>query len=63
MPTWVEVSITLGALAAFMLMYAIFSKLFPIISLWEIKEGQELEKQVAVETEPEGLPSPSFSSP
>ncbi len=61
MPTWVEVSITLGALAAFMLMYAIFSKLFPIISLWEIKEGQELEKQVAVETEPEGFPA--FSSP
>ncbi len=40
-PTWVEISITAGAFAAFMLLYAIFSKLFPIISRWEISEGSE----------------------
>ena len=34
-PTWVEWSITAGGFAAFGLMYMLFSKLFPIISLWE----------------------------
>jgi molybdopterin-containing oxidoreductase family membrane subunit len=40
-PTWVEVSITAGAVAFFMLLYMIFTKLFPIISIWEVREGRE----------------------
>jgi len=40
-PTWVEWSITLASFSAFILLYVIFSKLFPIISIWEIKEGKE----------------------
>jgi molybdopterin-containing oxidoreductase family membrane subunit len=35
-PTWVEWSITAGGFAAFALMYLLFSKVFPIISLWEL---------------------------
>jgi Ni/Fe-hydrogenase subunit HybB-like protein len=42
-PTWVEWSITAGGFAAFGLMYILFSKVFPIISIWETspsKNGQ-----------------------
>jgi molybdopterin-containing oxidoreductase family membrane subunit len=39
MPTWVELSITLGAFAYFLFLYLAFAKLFPIISIWEYKEG------------------------
>jgi molybdopterin-containing oxidoreductase family membrane subunit len=35
-PTWVEWSITAGGFAAFALMYILFSKVFPIISIWEL---------------------------
>ncbi|MEM4297109.1 MAG: NrfD/PsrC family molybdoenzyme membrane anchor subunit, partial [Nitrososphaerota archaeon] len=34
-PTWVELSITAGAFSLFMLIYLVFSKLFPIVSIWE----------------------------
>ncbi|MFQ5891733.1 MAG: NrfD/PsrC family molybdoenzyme membrane anchor subunit [Candidatus Methanofastidiosia archaeon] len=42
-PTWVEWSITLGCFAIFVLSYAIFSKLFPVISVWEVEEAKNLE--------------------
>jgi molybdopterin-containing oxidoreductase family membrane subunit len=41
-PSWVEWSITLGAFAAFVLIFTIFSKFMPLISIWEVKE--EFEK-------------------
>ena len=34
-PTWVEWSITAGAFAMFILLYTLFSKIFPVISIWE----------------------------
>lgn len=37
-PTWVELAITIGALAGFALLYTVFSKVFPIISSWELSE-------------------------
>ena len=37
-PTWVEGSITVAALAAFLLLYTLFSRLFPILSIWETAE-------------------------
>lgn len=39
-PTWVEISLFLGSIAYFVLLYVIFTKLFPIVSIWEFKEGQ-----------------------
>jgi len=39
-PTWVEWSITAAALAGFALIYILFSKLFPIVSIWETREGE-----------------------
>jgi molybdopterin-containing oxidoreductase family membrane subunit len=38
-PTWVEWAITAGALAGFVLVYFLFSRLFPIVSVWETAEG------------------------
>jgi molybdopterin-containing oxidoreductase family membrane subunit len=40
-PSLTEVSITIAGFAAFALFYVIFTKLFPIISAWEVKEGRE----------------------
>ena len=36
--TIVEISITLAALAGFVLLFVIFAKIFPIISIWEVVE-------------------------
>jgi len=38
-PTWVEVTLALGTVGYFVLLYALFTKLFPIIAVWEYKEG------------------------
>jgi molybdopterin-containing oxidoreductase family membrane subunit len=38
-PTWVEVTIMAGTFGYFVLLYAVFTKLFPIIAIWEYKEG------------------------
>jgi hypothetical protein len=37
-PTWVEWSITFGGTAAFLLMYMLFTKVFPMVSIWETRE-------------------------
>ncbi len=34
-PTWIEVSISAAGLAGFALLYLIFSRLFPLIAVWE----------------------------
>ena len=36
-PTWVEITITAGTFAAMALLYMLFSKVVPIISVWELK--------------------------
>lgn len=40
-PTWVEWSILAGCFALFTMIYMIFTKVFPIVSLWEVQEGRE----------------------
>jgi molybdopterin-containing oxidoreductase family membrane subunit len=40
-PSWVELSIMAGTFSGFVLVYMIATKFFPIISIWEIKEGRE----------------------
>jgi molybdopterin-containing oxidoreductase family membrane subunit len=44
-PTWVEVSITAGAFAAFVLILLIFAKVVPLISIWEVAEEHETEEE------------------
>src|SRR3989338_8892276 len=48
-PTWVEWAITAGAFAVFFLLYCLFAKIFPILSIWEMREGQERGIQDTVE--------------
>ena len=38
-PRWVEILITAGTVAYFIFLYAVFTKLFPIVAIWEYKEG------------------------
>lgn len=44
-PNWVEWSITFGTLAGIFLVITLFAKIFPIVSIWEVKEGREIEEK------------------
>jgi len=37
-PRWPEVSILAGSLAFFFLLFLLFAKVFPVVSMWEVKE-------------------------
>jgi molybdopterin-containing oxidoreductase family membrane subunit len=43
-PTWVEIVITASTFAAIAMLYMIFSKLFPIIAVWEFKPHPQEEE-------------------
>jgi len=40
-PSWVEWSLFAAFISMFILLYALFTKFFPIVSIWEIREGRE----------------------
>jgi len=42
-PSWVEISITVATFAAMAALYMVFSKLFPIVSLWEFEPHEQEE--------------------
>ena len=44
-PTWVEITITAGTFAGMALLYMLFAKTVPIISIWELKAGQHTVTQ------------------
>jgi molybdopterin-containing oxidoreductase family membrane subunit len=46
-PTWVEIIITVGTFAGMVLLYILFSKAVPIISIWELKVGQHKKVEEA----------------
>lgn len=56
-PTWIEIAITASALAAFALIFTLFAKLFPIVSVWEIREGWERATERAPAEERVGVPA------
>ncbi|MBI4476275.1 MAG: polysulfide reductase NrfD [Acidobacteria bacterium] len=39
-PTWVEITITAATFSAMALLYVLFAKVVPIISIWELKAGE-----------------------
>jgi molybdopterin-containing oxidoreductase family membrane subunit len=41
-PTWIEWGIMLGSFSFFVFLYLLFSRFFPIISIWEVHEGKEV---------------------
>lgn len=55
-PTATEIVITLASFAGFALVITLFAKLFPIISVWEMREGWEQSAQAAE-------PAPALSKP
>ncbi|MFQ6038807.1 MAG: NrfD/PsrC family molybdoenzyme membrane anchor subunit [Candidatus Aminicenantales bacterium] len=58
-PTWVEVAITAGCFATFILLYILFTKIFPIVSIWEIREGEKLGVEETVSRVKSYLPGSS----
>jgi molybdopterin-containing oxidoreductase family membrane subunit len=62
-PSWVELSIMAGTFAGFILLYMLATKLFPIVSIWEIKEGREQSVHEVAERVagylPEHAPAPA----
>ena len=57
------VSLTAGCFAGFILLYALFSKVFPIISVWEIREGRTQGVDEAMERIKGYLPGAEKLSP
>lgn len=56
LPSWVELSILAATFAGFILLYMLATKLFPIISIWEMKEGREQSVQEVAERVASYLP-------
>ncbi len=54
-PTWVEITITAGTFAGMALLYLLFAKAVPIISIWELKTGwhKKIETVAIIEGETE----------
>ncbi len=48
-PTWVELSISAGLVAAFVLLMSLSVKVFPIVSIWEVAEEKEKEATAQLE--------------
>lgn len=61
-PSWVEWSILAGCFAAFTLLYVLFTKLFPIVSIWEVQEGREKSIAEVTERLKTYLPGPQGSA-
>ena len=47
LPSWVELSILAATFSGFILLYMLATKFFPIVSIWEIKEGEHSVREVA----------------
>ena len=47
-PSPIEIMVVAGAIALVALLLLMFSKFFPLIPLWEIKEGQLLKEEIQI---------------
>jgi Ni/Fe-hydrogenase subunit HybB-like protein len=55
-PTWVELAVVAASFAGFALVFTLFAKLFPLISIWEMREGWH-GPEVAAAPEKEARPA------
>ncbi|HEX5634279.1 MAG TPA: hypothetical protein VFX50_13660, partial [Gemmatimonadales bacterium] len=46
-PSPVELGIMLGSIGLFVFLYFVFVQVFPIVSIWEVREGREQRAEVA----------------
>lgn len=58
LPSIIELGITVGSFATFIFLYVVFTKFFPIISIWEIREGREVGLKEVEERVRAYMPSP-----
>lgn len=56
-PTWIEFAVTAACFATFILLYILFTKFFPIISIWELKEGRAIGVKETAERVESYLPN------
>jgi len=49
MPTWEEWAITAASFAFFALLYTLFTKVFPVVAVWEVHEAREHSVPEAIE--------------
>jgi len=56
-PSWIEWSLLASFFAFFIFLYAVFTKFFLIISIWEIREGREHAISEATRRVQRGLPN------
>jgi len=54
--SWVEWSLLASFVAAFVFLYGLFTKFFPIVSIWEVRDGREHALDEVVERVKEVLP-------
>jgi molybdopterin-containing oxidoreductase family membrane subunit len=45
-PSGIEWALTIGSMALFGLLFALFSKFFPMVSVWEVEEMEEFQEEV-----------------
>jgi hypothetical protein len=53
---------TLGFGATFIFLYMLFTKFFPIVSIWEVQEGRERALEEVAERVKSYLPGPEVSN-
>jgi Ni/Fe-hydrogenase subunit HybB-like protein len=58
-PSLVEWGMFVGAIATFILGFVLFARFFPLISIWEIREGREVSVAETTERLQEYLPTPA----
>lgn len=56
-PSITEIALTAASVSLFVLMFLVFFKLFPAVSIWEIEEGRVISEAESVVTIPEPEPS------
>lgn len=57
LPTATELSLTAASVALFMLLFLLFFKLFPAVSLWEVAEGRVVEEAQSQVSMPDPEPN------
>jgi molybdopterin-containing oxidoreductase family membrane subunit len=54
-PSWVELGILVGSFGLFVLFYLLFIQAAPIVSIWEVREGDHLASQKSTPTDHDAL--------
>ncbi len=60
-PNWIEWAVMAACTAAIALIFVVFAKFFPIVSVWEMEEEEAHEVEHAVTTEPAAAEEPAPS--